>query len=260
MAAARDAAHAKPRPAAGEPAGGGEARPKPEPKAAVESGAPEEGRREQGDGASRRRRGRRRGRGERKPEQAGAALPADIETDEAALDAAEPEPAPAAEVESPADEGPEIRNAHAEAAELPAPPPESAPEPRTVEEAHEPAKVATVAPEAAPPEATPSPLAEEEAGTLAEAEVEAETAPGEIRVEAAEPAAPVARPGWAPAETIRVAASAGGELIQIETDPSKVQTLVDVTEEAPPRPRSPRAHRQPPVDEGPLVQVETRKL
>jgi ribonuclease E len=261
MAAARDASHAKPRAAAGEPAGA-EARPRPEPKAAVESGAADESRREQGEGASRRRRGRRRGRNERKPEQtAVAGPPAGKELDEDATQAMNGEAPAAAIAEAAPPAQTPFEEARAEALETPAWEP-AAPaagerESAIVSETFEPA------PETSPAaESAAAPFTEEQAGTLAEAEVEAETAPEEIRVERADehPAPQGARPGWAPAETIRFSAEpgTGSDLVQIETDPRKLPSLPDFTEEAQP-PRIRRVRLASPAEEGPLVQVETRK-
>jgi len=63
-------------------------------------------------------------------------------------------------------------------------------------------------------------------------------------------------PGFAPAEPIRIEWSS--DLQQVESDPEKVQAAAThVTEEVQaPRPKRVR-HAPPPVDEGPLVQVET---
>ncbi|MFZ5556808.1 MAG: Rne/Rng family ribonuclease [Pseudomonadota bacterium] len=267
MAAARDAAHSKPRAMAGEETTG-ERRSRPEAKAAVESGAPDETGREQAEGASRRRGRRRRGRGERKPDQAPATTSAEGSGDEAQTMAAvavgggaiaaassrAPEPAAAIPDRAAAEEA-------AAEAELESPP--------TFAAEQEPEQVA-VEPAAAPSEAASAPAAEEEAGALAEAALEAEIAPEETAPESAaeiaraEEPVPAAAPGtgWVPAETIKFSPDPlrDSELILIETDPGKVQAVAAVPEEepAPPRGRRPRTPA-PPRDEGPLVQIETRK-
>lgn len=265
MAAARDAAHSKPRAVAGEDSSA-ERRPKPEPKAAVESGGLDEPAREATEAGGRRRGRRRRGRGERKPEHAAAAAglagaAAMAPASETALEAPE-EPAgtaaPAREQEPAA-----IEPAAAAPSERPFAP------------------GADERPRAARPlDQTPeAPVTEEETSALAEAEVEAETAP-DVAAVVAEPAqepapaaaalaapeprpaaAPMLEPGRAPADAVRLPPPplGGGDLIQIETDPAKVRNMVEAEEE--PAPRRPRRARMapPPRDDAPLVQIETRK-
>jgi ribonuclease E len=88
------------------------------------------------------------------------------------------------------------------------------------------------------------------------------SAPEVVREEPQSPAPvsepePVVQPGRAdPASILASLKSGTSELLQIETDPHKVQPVVE-EEEAP---RQPRVRRpRPAISDEPLVQVETRR-
>lgn len=77
-----------------------------------------------------------------------------------------------------------------------------------------------------------------------------------------EPRTPEAAPaipsgaGYAPAEPVRI--EWPSDLVQVESDPGKIQTVQEQESGQPPAPR-PKRVRQPvqPVTEEPLVQIET---